>query len=306
MAARANQSKSNQGPSKEPVKHILRWRIKKENNYTAPKNVRFGKWEPVKDSSLPDPIATIPSTTQEETMPDAESTTAKKTVERKKHPRVVNILKESVGTTTFTKRILDLGVNLTIGELLASVPAVEKQLTKAISEDEAVQFCVNTLESSEGLEARKPRSWYSMRSPKAKVKLEDGSKVTTLLDTGAEINVITKEVMEDAGLAMRRGPKLELVSHTGHSRPFLGLCEDLEVAIGGLKTRHPIFVVEHGDHDLVLGQPFLNTVKFRQEYKPEGVFGTITRPQSLESAVFRTLSPQDPANRAENQTFPYS
>lgn len=33
---------------------------------------------------------------------------------------------------------------------------------------------------------------------------------------------------------------LELVSHTGHSRPFLGLCEDVEVAIGGLKTRHPV------------------------------------------------------------------
>ena len=101
-----------------------------------------------------------------------------------------------------------------------------------------------------------------MGSPKAKVRLEDGPKVLALLDTGAEINVMTKEVMEDAGLAMRQGPRLELVSHTGHSWPFLGLCEDVEVAVGSWKTRHPIFVVEHGDHDLVLGQPFLNTVKF--------------------------------------------
>jgi len=60
--------------------------------------------------------------------------------------------------------------------------------------------------------------------------------VAALLDTGAAINVMTREVIEDAGLAMRRGPKLELVSHTGHSRSFLGLCEDFEVAIGGLKT----------------------------------------------------------------------
>lgn len=88
-----------------------------------------------------------------------------------------------------------------------------------------------------------------MGTPKTKVRLEDGPKVTALLDTGAEINVMTKEVMEDSGFAMREGPKLELVSHTGQSRPFLGLCEDVEVAIGGLKTRHPVFVVEHGDHD---------------------------------------------------------
>lgn len=139
-----------------------------------------------------------------------------------------------------------------------------------------------------------------MGSPKAKVRLEDGSKITALLDTGAKINVMTREIMEEAGLAMRPGPKLELVSHTGHSRPFLGLCKDVEVAIGGLKTRHPIFVVEHGDHDLVLGQPFLNAVKFCQNYKPDGVFGTITDPETMESAVFRTLSPQDPAKSIPN------
>lgn len=59
--------------------------------------------------------------------------------------------------------------------------------------------------------------------------------------------------MEDAGLAMRCGLKLELMSHTGHSCSFLNLCKKIGVAIGGLKTRHPIFVVEQGDHDLVLG-----------------------------------------------------
>ncbi|MCJ1343493.1 hypothetical protein MMC31_001687 [Peltigera leucophlebia] len=262
LAARTNQSKAKQGPSKEPVERILHRQIEKKNNYAAPKNMRFGKWESVKDSSLPDPTATVPPTTQKEAMPDAKGTTAKKIVERKKYPRVVNVLKESVGATTITKRIQDLGVNLTVGELLASAPAVEKQFTKAISEDKAIQFCVNTLESSEGLEDMEPRSWYSMGSPKAKVTLEDGSKITTLLDTSAEIHVIIRKIMEDTGLAMQRGPKLELVSHPGYSRPFLGLCEDVEVAIGGLKTRHPIFVVETGDHDLVLGQPFLNFVKF--------------------------------------------
>lgn len=229
-------------------------------------------------------------------MPDAEAITTKKTVETKRHPHVVNVLKESVGTTTITKHILDLDVNLTIGKLLTSAPAVEKQLTKAISEDKAVQFRVNTLESSKAVETKKPRSWYSIGSPKAKVRLEDGSKVTTLLDTGAEINVMTREVMEDKGLAIQRGPKLELVFHTSHSRLFLGLCKDVEVVIGRLKTKHPIFVVKTRDHDLVLGQPFLNSVKFSQEYKPDGIFGTITHPYTHQSAIFRTLAPYDSAN----------
>ena len=74
-----------------------------------------------------------------------------------------------------------------------------------------------------------------------------------LLDTGAEINVMTKEEIEDTNLEMRQGPKLELVSYTGHNRPFHGFYEDVEIAIEGLQTKHPIFVVEAGDYDLVLG-----------------------------------------------------
>lgn len=57
---------------------------------------------------------------------------------KKTHSQVINVLKESVGATTITKRILDLRVNLTVGKLLASALAVEKQLTKAIIEDKAV------------------------------------------------------------------------------------------------------------------------------------------------------------------------
>lgn len=79
----------------------------------------------------------------------------KKNIELKKHPRVVGVLKKSVGATIITKRILDLGINLTIGELLAFALAVEKQLTKAIIEDEEVQFRVNILGSSKVSETKK-------------------------------------------------------------------------------------------------------------------------------------------------------
>lgn len=50
---------------------------------------------------------------------------------------------------------------------------------------------------------------------------------------------------------MRKRPKLELVLYSSYSWLFLGLCEDVKVAIRGLKTRHLIFVVEAGDYDLI-------------------------------------------------------
>ena len=79
------------------------------------------------------------------------------------------------------------------------------------------------------MEALTSYSWYSMGLLKAKIRLKDSFKVTTLLDTGVEINVMTRKLIEDINLAIRQKTKLELVSYIRHSRLFLGLCEDVEV-----------------------------------------------------------------------------
>lgn len=55
---------------------------------------------------------------------------------------------------------------------------------------------------------------------------------------------MTKKAIEDTGLTMQEGPKLELISYTGHNCLFLGLCKDIKIAIRELKIRYPIFVVK--------------------------------------------------------------
>ena len=122
---------------------------------------------------------------------------------------MANVLKESVGVTKTTKRILDLDVSLTVSELLASASGVEKQLTKALSEDEVVQFRVNSLRVAVVIEANLKCQWYTMGFAETRVCLEDSAKVLALLDTGAEINVMTKAVMEEASLVMRSGSRLK-------------------------------------------------------------------------------------------------
>lgn len=76
---------------------------------------------------------------------------------------------------------------------------------------------------------------------------------------------------------MQWGPKLELISCIDYSCPFLVIYKDIQVVIGGLKMRYLIFIIEYKDHDLVLGQSFLNSVKFSQEYIPNEIFGTIAQ-----------------------------
>lgn len=104
--------------------------------------------------------------------------------------------------------------------------------------------------------------WYLIRSFKAKVYLKNSSKITVFLVTNVEINVISKKLIKEANLAIRQGSKIEFVFYTSDSRLFSSLCKDIEIAIKRLKTRHLIFLIKAGNHDFVLSQPFLNSIKF--------------------------------------------
>ncbi len=88
-----------------------------------------------------------------------------------------------------------------------------------------------------------------------------------LLDIGTEINLMRRAFMKKTGPAMRCGPRLKLISYTDHFRSFHWLFKDIDVAVGGLKTRYPIFVIENAEHDLVLAQRFLNNVKLLRNTK---------------------------------------
>lgn len=49
-------------------------------------------------------------------MPGVDISIKKKNIEIKRHSQVVNVLKKSVGATTITKQILNVGVNFTVSK----------------------------------------------------------------------------------------------------------------------------------------------------------------------------------------------
>lgn len=96
--------------------------------------------------------------------------------------------------------------------------------------------------------------------------------------------------MKDANLAIKQSLKLELALYKSHSCFFYGFFEDVKVTIGGLKIKHPIFVVEAEDHYLSLSQLFLKFVNFSQEYKLDEICGTITHLYTYQMAIFCILN----------------
>ena len=57
-----------------------------------------------------------------------------------------------------------------------------------------------------------------------------------------------------------------MVPYTGDASTFCGVCENVEVAIGGLRVLQHLYVSENGVHSLLLGQPFVFVVKMSFQY----------------------------------------
>ena len=81
--------------------------------------------------------------------------------------------------------------------------------------------------------------------PRMTVTLESLLKLRGFIDTGAEIDVITKEIYASLpGLVIIENPKIVMVSHSNHHIPFLGVCEDVKVIIKNIEYNVCIFVID--------------------------------------------------------------
>jgi hypothetical protein len=126
--------------------------------------------------------------------------------------------------------------------------------------------------------------------PRMTVIFEDLLKLRGLIDTGAEINVMTKKIYASLpGLVMIENPEIAMVSYSNYYIPFLGVCEDVKVTVEDIEYNVCIFVVDlQANHALVLGAPFINQSKLNLAIKEESgrQYATIISEDSTSSAKF--------------------
>ena len=177
---------------------------------------------------------------------------------------------------------------LTNGNIIATLPmfrsAVRGIIKDSVEQDAANPRTVKV--GSIGVRDKTLRKAYICSTPKARVQIAGGGRYKALLDTGAEVNVMTHSIVKEEGLAMRPYPDVNLVSHSGERRPFLGVCEDVEISIGGVKGMHHVFVIEAADHQLVLGQPFLLQMRVELTYVEGEIKCTLHSEDGTRTAEF--------------------
>ena len=73
-------------------------------------------------------------------------------------------------------------------------------------------------------------------SPKAVVRVNKNDPVVTLLDTGVEINIITRRAVDKYRLAIRKDPKLIIITYNRAATAFYRIYKDVEISVRGIKV----------------------------------------------------------------------
>ena len=83
-----------------------------------------------------------------------------------------------------------------------------------------------------------------------------------MLDTRAEVNVITKELADQASLTIRTNVQIGIKAMSGGLSKFARVCEDIEVNIRSIVNLQTILVIPNlAYHKLILGQPFVYDIQ---------------------------------------------
>lgn len=108
--------------------------------------------------------------------------------------------------------------------------------------------------------ARSPAKFYAKATGIVK-GIFGNEEVTFLIDSGSELNLITRRVWEQTKVPIDKdGSRWSLRGLGGNPIPLIGCARDAPVQIDGKNFDHHFFVSsqEHGRYDGILGQPWLH------------------------------------------------
>ncbi|KAE8210185.1 hypothetical protein CF326_g10043, partial [Tilletia indica] len=103
--------------------------------------------------------------------------------------------------------------------------------------------------------------------------------ITAILDTGSEINVISRAACNKLGPALSPfGGAMR--NADGRLSPMNHLCPNVDIEVEGVRTRTHLHVLDGPPYELLLGRPWQRTVRYQHRDIDEGLLVTIYDPDS--------------------------
>ncbi|CAM6090631.1 unnamed protein product [Calypogeia fissa] len=94
--------------------------------------------------------------------------------------------------------------------------------------------------------------------------------VKALLDSGSEVNLMSRELYEDGGWLIDRDIDWKINSVNNARNPLFGVCPDVRVKFGNVIEPQNIFVKESLPYPLILGQPVITALRMETKVLDDG------------------------------------
>jgi hypothetical protein len=136
-------------------------------------------------------------------------------------------------------------------EVIVFISLIQKIFSKIFSENDVIKFHVNSIKSR-SITKKKEKQWYVWKFLKTKIIIQNAIKIIELMNSETKINVIIKRLINKTKIIIRFESRFRLLFNIDHDMNFDEMCDDVELNIKDLKTRHHIFVIVHANHQLIL------------------------------------------------------
>jgi hypothetical protein len=216
--------------------------------------------------------------------------------------RIIDIWKNEMNEKKFLIKLKSVQIIFSLIEIIVFVSLVQKIFFKILFDEDVIKFHVNSIRSRSTTQ-KKEKQWYVCEFFKAKIIIESVVKITELMNSEAKINVMIKRLMNKTKIIMRFESRFRLIFHTDHDMNFDEICDDVELNIERLKTRHHIFVIIHANHQLVLDQFFLTDLSANYDYRFDEVYVVFINFDLNRFVIFKAFDRHDFANRIEKDVF---
>jgi hypothetical protein len=123
------------------------------------------------------------------------------------------------------------------------------------------------------------------------------------MNSKKKINVMIKKLMNKTKIIMRFKSRLRLIFYIEHDMNFDEMCDDVELNIEELKTRHHIFVIVHADHQFVFNQFFLIDLNANYDYHFDEVYVVFINFDFNRFVIVKAFDRHDSANRTKKNVF---
>src|SRR5436190_12543639 len=311
-----------QSNAKDKNKKVTQGRIEKEKRYPVPRILRRGEYldapqqkgSAQRDSARDQTIENSPTPTQTEAGDDAgpsnDITMTDKPARRAPVPRgkkLAKELKDRAKESSEKLLMLLMGQEvrgITVQDILGSSLSVHKmmfqnlppELRENIDGDEVVQISSTAIDNGE--EGSGLSTLWAVGTLKYRVNIGKGT-VQSLLDSGAEINVMLYHVALKLGLAVQSNVAVAMKGAGDLKSPFIGYIPDVTVRIGDVVVKQPFFILEKGSNACILGRPFETITRMaRQTLNDGSVRVTVFDPENDSiQATFQAYAPGDVGDR---------